>query len=186
MATTNAATTYLEHRILNFIFNNNAQVSSANFGSGNSNGLGSNIYVGLATAVSNFDDSTGESADAGSVSVTEATFGAYARVQVTAWTLVSPTANQQTAKNTNAIDFTAKSYYSNDIREIASVMCNSKLFIGADSGMMHLAHASKVSTIGLFNVTEIEFYGVYGNNNINVNTNNCDHDFIINRVDERL
>ena len=107
MATTNAATTYLEHRILNFIFNNNAQVSSANFGSGNSNGLGSNIYVGLATAVSNFDDSTGESAD--SVSVTEATFGAYARVQVTAWTLVSPTANQQTAKNTNAIDFSAKS-----------------------------------------------------------------------------
>jgi len=58
MATSNAATTYLEHRILNFIFNNNAQVSSANFGSGNSNGLGSNIYVGLATAVSNFDDST--------------------------------------------------------------------------------------------------------------------------------
>ena len=106
MATTNAATTYLEHRILNFIFNNNAQVSSANFGSGNSNGLGSNIYVGLATAVSNFDDSTGESAD--SVSVTEATFGGYLRKQVTSWTLASPTANQQTAKNTGAIDFDAK------------------------------------------------------------------------------
>jgi hypothetical protein len=54
MATSNAATTYLEHRILNFIFNNNAQVSSANFGSGNANGLGSNIYVGLATAVQTF------------------------------------------------------------------------------------------------------------------------------------
>ena len=106
MATTNAATTYLEHRILNFIFNNNAQVSSANFGSVNSNGLGSNIYVGLATAVSNFDDSTGESAD--SVSVTEATFGGYLRKQVTSWTLASPTANQQTAKNTGAIDFDAK------------------------------------------------------------------------------
>ena len=106
MATTNAATTYLEHRILNFIFNNNAQVSSANFGSGNANGLGSNIYVGLATAVSNFSDSTGESAD--SVSVTEATFGGYLRVQTTAWDLVSATANQQTAKNTNAIDFAAK------------------------------------------------------------------------------
>ena len=106
MATTNAATTYLEHRILNFIFNNNAQVSSANFGSGNSNGLGSNIYVGLATAVSNFSDSTGESAD--SVTVTEATFGGYLRKQVTSWTLASPTANQQTAKNTGAIDFDAK------------------------------------------------------------------------------
>ena len=106
MATTNAATTYLEHRILNFIFNNNAQVSSANFGSGNSNGLGSNIYVGLATAVSNFSDSTGESAD--SVTVTEATFGGYQRKQVTSWTLASATANQQTAKNTSAIDFDAK------------------------------------------------------------------------------
>ena len=56
--------------------------------------------------MSNFDDSTGESAD--SVSVTEATFGGYQRKQVTAWDLVSPTANQQTAKNTGAIDFDAK------------------------------------------------------------------------------
>ena len=138
MATTNAATTYLEHRILNFIFNNNAQVSSANFGSGNGNGLGSNIYVGLATAVSNFDDSTGESADAGSVSVTEATFGGYARVQTTAWTLVSATANQQTAKNTNAIDFAAKTdsgtqtithVFINDASSSSGT--NNFLFIGA-------------------------------------------------------
>ena len=138
MATSNAATTYLEHRILNFIFNNNAQVSSANFGSGNANGLGSNIYVGLATAVSNFSDSTGESADAGSVSVTEATFGGYARQQTTAWTLVSPTANQQTAKNTNAIDFPAKTdggtqtithVFINDASSSSGT--NNFLFIGA-------------------------------------------------------
>ena len=138
MATSNAATTYLEHRILNFIFNNNAQVSSANFGSGNANGLGSNIYVGLATAVSNFDDSTGESADAGSVSVTEASFGGYARQQTTAWTLVSATANQQTAKNTNAIDFPAKTdsgtqtithVFINDASSSSGT--NNFLFIGA-------------------------------------------------------
>ena len=138
MATTNAATTYLEHRILNFIFNNNAQVSSANFGSGNANGLGSNIYVGLATAASNFSDSTGESADAGSVSVTEATFGGYARQQTTAWTLVSATANQQTAKNTNAIDFPAKTdggtqtithVFINDASSSSGT--NNFLFIGA-------------------------------------------------------
>ena len=133
MATSNAATTYLEHRILNFIFNNNAQVSSANFGSGNSNGLGSNIYVGLATAVSNFDDSTGESAD--SVSVTEATFGGYLRKQVTSWTLASPTANQQTAKNTGAIDFDAKT--DSGTQTITHVFINDSsssgnfLFIGA-------------------------------------------------------
>ena len=133
MATTNAATTYLEHRILNFIFNNNAQVSSANFGSGNSNGLGSNIYVGLATAVSNFSDSTGESAD--SVTVTEATFGGYLRKQVTSWTLASATANQQTAKNTSAIDFDAKT--DSGTQTITHVFINDSsssgnfLFIGA-------------------------------------------------------
>jgi len=136
MATTNAATTYLEHRILNFIFNNNAQVSSANFGSGNANGLGSNIYVGLATAVSNFSDSTGESAD--SVTVTEATFGGYLRKQVTSWTLASATANQQTAKNTGAIDFDAKTdsgtqtithVFINDSSDSSGT--NNFLFIGA-------------------------------------------------------
>lgn len=143
MATTNAATTYLEHRILNFIFNNNAQVDSANFGSGNANGLGSNIYVGLATAVSNFDDSTGESAD--SVSVTEATFGAYAREQVTAWTLVSPTANQQTAKNTNAIDFTAKS--DSGTQTITHVFINDSLNSGGTNNFLFIGALDASKTL---------------------------------------
>ena len=143
MATSNAATTYLEHRILNFIFNNNAQVSSANFGSGNANGLGSNIYVGLATAVSNFDDSTGESAD--SVSVTEATFGAYARVQVTAWDLVSPTANQQTAKNTNAIDFTAKS--DSGTQTITHVFINDSLNSGGTNNFLFIGALDATKTL---------------------------------------
>ena len=43
MATSNAATNYLERRILNFIFKNNA----LSFAS-----PGDSIYVGLATAVS--------------------------------------------------------------------------------------------------------------------------------------
>ena len=42
-----------------------------------------------------------------------------------------------------------------------------------DSGMMHLANSSNTTTIGLFNVTEPEFYGVYGNKNININTCFC-------------
>ena len=53
-------------------------------------------------------------------------------------------------------------------------MSNVKIFIGADSGMMHLANSSNVTTIGLFNVTEPEFYGVYGKKNININTNDKD------------
>ena len=76
MATSNAATTYLEHRLLNFIFKNNAAIGGVTFAS-----PGDSIYVGLATAVS----------DAEAGSLTEATFGSYARVQITAanWTLAS-------------------------------------------------------------------------------------------------
>ena len=48
--------------------------------------------------------------------------------------------------------------------------------------MMHLANSSNVTTIGLFSVTETEFYGVYGDKNININTDNKDIDFIINAV----
>ncbi len=89
-------------------------------------------------------------------------------------------------ENVSQINFAAKSYYSNDIREIASVMHNSKLFIGADSGMMHLAHSSNVTTIGLFSVTETGFYGVYGDKNININTNNNDVNFIIDSIRKRI
>ena len=89
-------------------------------------------------------------------------------------------------ENLSQINFAAKSYYSNDIREIASVMHNSKLFIGADSGMMHLAHSSNVTTIGLFSVTETDFYGVYGDKNININTNNNDVNFIIDSIKKRI
>ena len=95
MATANAATTYLENRILSFIFKNNAASFST---------PGDSIYVGLATAVSNFNDSTGESGDP---VITEATFTGYGRKNVTAanWTLTAESADTQTIKNTNNIEF---------------------------------------------------------------------------------
>ena len=92
MATSNAATNYIERRLLHYIFKNN----SLTF-----NSPGDNIYVGLATAVS--------AAETGSV--TEASFGGYARQNVTAanWTTIgADSTDTQTAKNTNAIDFPAK------------------------------------------------------------------------------
>ena len=49
-------------------------------------------------------------------------------------------------------------------------MHNLHLFIGADSGLMHLASASNTQTIGLFNITEPEFYGVYGRKNLSFNS----------------
>ena len=92
MATSNAATNYLERRLLHFLFKNN----SLSFSS-----PGDSIYVGLCTAVS--------AAETGSV--TEASFSGYARQQVTAanWTTIgADSTDTQTAKNTSAIEFPAK------------------------------------------------------------------------------
>lgn len=118
MATANAATNYLERRLLHFLFKNN----SLSFSS-----PGDSIYVGLATAVS--------AAETGSV--TEATFTNYARQQVTAsnWTLVgSDSTDQQTATNTNNIEFPASGGTNNTITHIIIADAASSgniLFIGA-------------------------------------------------------
>ena len=86
MATSNAATTYLEHKILDFLFKNNSESFAT---------PGNSIYVGLATAVSD--------AEAGTVTeVNTSTQDAnYVRRQVTAanWTVTSISGDQQTATN---------------------------------------------------------------------------------------
>ena len=117
MATSNAATTYLENKILSFIFKNNA---------GSFSTPGDSIYVGLATAVS----------DAEAGSLTEATFGSYARQQVTAsnWTLPSASADTQTIKNAANIEFPASTGTSNTITHAFIVDASSSgniLFVGA-------------------------------------------------------
>ena len=114
MATTNAATSFLENRLLSYIFKNDA----ASFSS-----PGDNLYVGLATAVSNFNDGTGTTSTgetAATPVITEATFGAYGRKQVTAanWTLTADTADTQTCKNTNDINFDASTGTDNTITHV--------------------------------------------------------------------
>ena len=90
MATSNAATTYLEHAVLDFLFKNNSEAFAS---------PGDSIYVGLATAVS----------DAEAGSLTEATFTNYARQQVTAanWTLASGATDAQTVTNAANIEYPA-------------------------------------------------------------------------------
>ena len=96
MATSNAATTYLENKLLSLIFKNNA---------GSFSTPGDSIYVGLATAVSD--------AEAGSLTeVNTSTQDAnYVRRQVTAanWTLASSSADQQTVVNAANIEYPASS-----------------------------------------------------------------------------
>ena len=118
MATANAATNYLERRLLHFIFKNN----SLSFAT-----PGDSIYVGLATAVSAAETGT----------VTEATFTNYARQQVTAsnWTLVgSDSTDQQTATNAANIEFPASGGTNNTITHIIIADAASSgniLFVGA-------------------------------------------------------
>lgn len=118
MATTNAATTYLEHALIKHIFKNTAFTSP-----------GDNIYVGLATAVS----------DAEAGSVTEANFGSYARQQVAAanWTVPSDASTDaQTATNTNNIEFPASTGTTETITHViitdnATRGAGNILFVGA-------------------------------------------------------
>ena len=117
MATSNAATTYLENKILSFIFKNNA----ASFTT-----PGDSIYVGLATAVS----------DAEAGSLTEATFGSYARRQVTAanWNLVSASTDQQVVTNAGNIEFAASTGTTNTVTHafLADAASSGNiLFVGA-------------------------------------------------------
>lgn len=82
-------------------------------------------------------------------------------------------------ENVSQINFQAPSFYSKDVREIGSVMANSAIFIGADSGIMHLASASKVPTVGLFSGANVKKYEPYGNGSLGVDTNtNSIPDFI--------
>ena len=117
MATSNAATTYLENKILSLIFKNNA---------GSFSSPGDSIYIGLATAVS----------DAEAGTLTEANFGAYARQQVTAsaWTVPSVSTDTQTASNSANIEYAASTGTSNTITHafVADAATSGNiLFIGA-------------------------------------------------------
>lgn len=53
-------------------------------------------------------------------------------------------------------------YYSSDIRRMGAVMAGLDLMISADCGVMHLAVASKVPTVGMFCVTDASVYAPYG------------------------
>jgi ADP-heptose:LPS heptosyltransferase len=65
-------------------------------------------------------------------------------------------------ENISMIDFQAPTFYSQDIRQIGALIAQTAVFIGADSGMMHLASAVHLPVIGLFSVTNPEAYGPYG------------------------
>lgn len=82
-------------------------------------------------------------------------------------------------ENTSQIGFKAPTYAHKDVRVVGSVIANTSIFIGADSGMMHLATAVDTPTLGLFKVTNVQLYEPYGNHSLAVDTNETDIDQII-------
>ncbi|TPG46183.1 lipopolysaccharide heptosyltransferase family protein [Rhodanobacter glycinis] len=62
------------------------------------------------------------------------------------------------------------SYYTRDLRRLASMIANMDGFISADCGVMHLAVASGTPTIGLFSVTSSSKYSPYGRSNTAIDT----------------
>ena len=147
MATANAATTFLENRILSLIFKNNAASFST---------PGNNIFVGLATNVTNFDNSTGESGDP---VITEATFGAYARKNVphADWTLTSESDNQQTCKNTSAIEFLECTSGSNTITHIfiATSLSDALDVVGSGGNVLFIGKLDADKTISTGDIFRI-------------------------------
>lgn len=88
-------------------------------------------------------------------------------------------------ENISQIDFKAKNFYSKNIREIASLLSNAELFIGADSGMMHLA-LTATKTIGLFKGRSIQKYAPYGFLNQGIDTTMTSIDEIIEIMESKL
>ncbi len=73
-------------------------------------------------------------------------------------------------ENISKLSFKIPTFYSKDIREIGSFIANTGVFIGADSGIMHLASAVHTPTVGLFSITDPNTFQPYNNNSIGINT----------------
>ncbi len=86
-------------------------------------------------------------------------------------------------ENTSQVDFAYKSFLSHDIREMAAIIESCSVFIGADSGVMHLATATDTPTFGLFNgISNEKVYGPYGDQKYTINTHDVDVKIIVEKM----
>lgn len=82
-------------------------------------------------------------------------------------------------ENVSKLNFKAPALYSQDIRELAAMIANTDVFIGADSGVMHLASSSLTPTVGLFSVTDSEKYKPYNEGSVAVKINEVEIDELL-------
>lgn len=86
-------------------------------------------------------------------------------------------------ENVSQINFKAPTFYSKDVREIGALISNTILFIGADSGIMHLSSSVQTQTIGLFSCTNPLNYGTYDNGSISIETNGLNSKQILEKIE---
>lgn len=84
------------------------------------------------------------------------------------------------------IEGEAPTLYSQNIREMAAVMAAADLFIGTDSGVMHLAAASSIPTVGIFSVTDGKKFGPYGKKNRAVQVTENDYTPVLKAIEPLL
>ncbi len=89
-------------------------------------------------------------------------------------------------ENISKLNFNIPHFYSKDIREMGGFIANVALFIAADSGVMHLASASGVPTVGLFSISEESVYRPYNGKSFSVNTNRIGNEQIMNLISKIL
>jgi len=89
-------------------------------------------------------------------------------------------------ENVSQIGFKAPTFYSMDIREMGAVLSHTKVFLGADSGVMHLASASQTPTVGLFSGNNQKVYEPYNPGSVAINTNENGVVEIINTINSIL
>lgn len=89
-------------------------------------------------------------------------------------------------ENSSQINFKAKTFYSKDIREIAALIANTSIFIGADSGIMHLSSSSKTTTIGVLSGSFKTKYEPYGNKSVGFDKKEVTQDEVIDEIKKNL
>lgn len=55
-------------------------------------------------------------------------------------------------------------YFSSNVRKLVATLSGMSLYVSADCGVMHLACAAKIPTVGIFSVTNAAEWGPYGRN----------------------
>jgi ADP-heptose:LPS heptosyltransferase len=77
-------------------------------------------------------------------------------------------------ENVSALDFQLPSFYSRSIRELGAFIARCDLFVTADCGIMHLASAVGVPTVGLFKASPPALYRPYNDGSLAIDTRRLD------------